>query len=266
MAQPRYRPIPDERPPVREKVLVAGRKRPLFAGAVLVVAALALAACGSSTPSSTGKKKSVSSTSTTMAHHHGSAVSLSALESRLSSGETSTFSAAYHIHGDFNGKPETGTFTIAHNGGKSLVSGDVSGSIFEEIVNGKTSSLCISTGGKWECLAGNYAKAIKAEVAVYTKEYTNKGVLALARQAAMEKDYDVTTSSKTVGGLSSQCWAYHTHLDNATYSFCVGPSGALTEAMGSTTAGKWTMTLARYSKTVAASKFTPPAHATKIGG
>lgn len=136
---------------------------------------------------------------------------------------------------------------------------------FEEIANGKKSSLCFAHGGgAWECVGGSLASTIRVEVEAFSKVYTNEGALALAREAAMEKDYGLTTSSKTVGGVSSQCWTYRTHVDHGAYTFCLSSSGALTEANGTSSAGTWSMTLTTLSMSVPAKEFTPPAKTTTL--
>jgi hypothetical protein len=243
--------------------------RRVTAAVALTAVVLGVSACGSSssppatTTATTSAGGSTTSAATATTVGASGSASLTQFESKLASGQTATFVAVYHVSGVSDGNSDSGTFTIAHDGSSSLFGITETKGAFEEISAGGKVTICAKEAAGWTCFGGSLGSEFGASLDPFLDLYSAKAQAAQlkAEEAAA---FDVTTSSKTVAGQSVSCVTYHSHTDSAEGTICVTSQGVMAEAFGSSSSGKWTLTLTSFSSNVPSNEFTLPATPTTI--
>jgi hypothetical protein len=167
------------------------------------------------------------------------------------------------VSGTENGVPNSGTFTLAHDGTNSLIGVAEKQGNFEEIGSGAKAVICSKSGAAWMCFSGAEVASLSAGVTAFVNIYGSKAALdALKAESTGLKG--VTTSTSTFAGQTVTCITYHSTVDDSTGTFCVTAAGVIAEWKGTSSTGSQQMVLKTYSTSVPSSEFTPPATPTTI--
>lgn len=174
---------------------------------------------------------------------------LKAIDSKLSSGQHKPFQATYSsTYG------QAASFTFAQSGGKTLFK-TASATI---INNGKQTLYCSTSAGHATCVAETTATNPFATLEELFSPQTAMSYVqsAEAEVVAKRSGYTVKFATATIGGQRSHCISVSGPSGSG--KDCVNASGVLDFV--STAAGHVEMT--KFTTSVAASAFTPPAGAT----
>lgn len=255
----------------------AGWRRGLRLGVGLAALVLGAAACSSSSSGTTttttqssstssgGTSPSSSSSSAPSSTSGSSSSSLSQFASKITGGQGATYVATYSLNSSTSGASETGTLTIAHSGSSSLfgvtTKKGTTNASFEEIITAGKTTICAKTAATWTCFGGALSTELGTSLDPFLHLYSAKSQITTLK-AEEAGAYDITSSSKNVGGQSVNCITFHTHTNPGVYTVCVTSQGVLAEVDGQNSSGHWTLTLTSLSTSVPSTEFTPPAAVT----
>lgn len=252
--------------PAQGRTRLFGSPRAVTAALTVPILAICLSACGSSSPSSGQKPSSTKSTaakSSSGSTGSSSGVSIGSFESKLLSGEHSTYLAKYRLNGQAGGTSTVGTMTVAHQNANTLIAAATARGSFEEIIAAGKVTICANEAGAWHCFNGSILGQFERLLKPLLRLYSVKGQLA-ALKDEQRTAYDVTSSTRSVGGQTVNCITYHSHVDAGVYTVCANAQGVMAEAIGQNTSGHWTLTLTSLTSSVPGSEFTPPAAPTSL--
>lgn len=218
---------------------------------VVVAALVVLAACGSSSKTTANTTGSGASSSTTSAGGSGNgnqSDQLSAMATAIKSGKQVTFKAEY----TYSGAGISGPITIEQKPPKTLFkTGDA-----EVLGTGTTTYYCSVSGSQPTCLNAGNSNPLTAITQLFNPDNAATAIQAAQAQvAAHQAGYNVSFSTETFAGASSDCATITSA--SVTGKYCVTKSGVLAYS-GTGTAN---FQLTSYSTSVSDSDFALPAGA-----
>ena len=237
----------------------------------LLGGALLLAACGSNKTAATTTTLTGGATTTTSQPSGGSTSptttvaagvggDLGALASKLQAGETVTYDASYSV--TTSGKNETIEFAAEPPSSFALKVNNSSG-LTEIISTGTKAYSCTQATGSssWTCISfpPSDAATYTALAQIYEGKYWYQNILAI-KAAAAANGVTVSTSTKSVAGVTLQCVSYTGGTAGAGGEVCVTSQGILGYVHAD--ASNTTFELSHYSTSVSSSTFQTPAGAT----